>query len=357
MQEDIFTREQSQIIFGKFYARMSSLTTTSDFEIARNSHISLIINAIRKNPEIWNRNCQLNITWIGEHFINRLSNENEDLTKAELDDIFSICFRFLFEFYLSIKNELSMEFERARRFASESIDNFEISAKNQIEYAIREMPISILKALLNNDEISNIRNHTKNVNDSLAMQQKWDEELSAKESRVDALKEILDKHESAFNFVGLHQGFDDLSRNKKAERKNLLRFLIALGIIIPSLIFVEIFFIISNATDLKNIKDILILTIIPTISFIGLLLYYFRILLFNFNSVKSQLLQLELRKTLCSFIQNYAEYAEPLKAKDKEALAKFENIIFSGIVTNDDKLPSTFDGAEQLVNLIKSVKG
>lgn len=36
------------------------------------------------------------------------------------------------------------------------------------------------------------------------------------------------------------------------------------------------------------------------------------------RSVQSQLLQLDLRMTLCRFIQSYAEYAAELKAKHPE---------------------------------------
>lgn len=42
--------------------------------------------------------------------------------------------------------------------------------------------------------------------------------------------------------------------------------------------------------------------------------------------------------------------------KDKGVLEKFENLIFSGLVADPDKLPSTFDGMSQVGALIKSIK-
>lgn len=66
------------------------------------------------------------------------------------------------------------------------------------------------------------------------------------------------------------------------------------------------------------------------------------------------MVQIELRKTLCQFIQNYSDYSKNIKEKDANSLEKFENLIFSGLVTNEDKLPSTFDGIEQLTKLIKN---
>ncbi|HDR1868661.1 TPA: hypothetical protein SIC62_000746 [Pasteurella multocida] len=67
-------------------------------------------------------------------------------------------------------------------------------------------------------------------------------------------------------------------------------------------------------------------------------------------------MQLELRKTLCQFIQSYADYAKEIKEKDRSSLEKFENLIFSSILSDSEKVPSTFDGLEQLANLIKNIK-
>jgi len=45
-----------------------------------------------------------------------------------------------------------------------------------------------------------------------------------------------------------------------------------------------------------------------------------------------------------------------MKMQDSSALEKFESLIFSGVFSNPEKLPSTFDGVEQIGSLIKSVK-
>ena len=45
-----------------------------------------------------------------------------------------------------------------------------------------------------------------------------------------------------------------------------------------------------------------------------------------------------------------------MKKQDSSALEKFESLIFSGVVSDPEKLPSTFDGVEQIGNLIKSIK-
>jgi hypothetical protein len=60
---------------------------------------------------------------------------------------------------------------------------------------------------------------------------------------------------------------------------------------------------------------------------------------------------------LCEFIQSYADYSANIKKQDSSALEKFENLIFSGVVSEPEKLPSTYDGLDQLADFIKSIKG
>ena len=265
-------------------------------------------------------------------------------------------FRFLFELYLSMKNDLAMEFEAARRFVFNNVDLFESNAKEQIEYAIRDMPINIFKSIANSESIESIKDFNAVSAKAEKLKEEWENDLSARESRVDKLKNSLSEYENGFNFVGLYQGFDDLAKEKSAERDSVLFWLKVLSVIIVLPVLAELIIIYLNIDDITAIKDGLIVSIFPTLSLAAIAIYYFRVLLFNYKSVKSQLLQIDLRKTLCRFIQHYSEYSSEIKKQDSESLAKFENIIFSGIVTEDGSLPSTYDGIEQIGKLIKSAR-
>lgn len=293
--------------------------------------------------------------WIGDQFISRLADE-EELNKESLDNICSMSFRFLFELYLSTKNDLAFDFERARRFIFNNVESFESSAREQIEFAIREMPISIFKAVANSDEIETLKNFDAVAAKAKQLKVEWDNDLIERERRVKAIEESLSKYENAFNFVGLYQGFDDLSKEKIRERDGILFWLKLLSLVIVLPIAAELIFIYVNIDSLSVIRDGLLVSIFPTISLVAISIYYFRVLLFNYKSVKSQLLQIDLRKTLCRFIQSYSSYASEIKSKDAGVLERFERVIFSGIVTEDGNLPSTFDGIEQISKLINSVK-
>jgi hypothetical protein len=350
-----FNTQHAKSILGKFVSRIDGIATEDDFEAQRNSLIHLVIGSMENSPEQWDEQCQINIGWIGDNFISRLSN-NDDLDKSKLDNICATCFRFLFELYLSMKNELSMEFSGAKKFVLSNLESFEHMAREQIEFALREMPIAIFKQITNSEDISSIKEFNSVSKSAKKLKSEWDKEIQEKESKVNKLKESLEKYENAFNFVGLFQGFDDLSKEKVKEKDNILFWLKTLSILIVLPIVAELIFIYSNIKDISAIKEGVIASILPTLSLVAISIYYFRVLLFNYKSVKSQLLQIDLRKTLCRFIQHYSDYSSDIKKQDSESLAKFENIIFSGIVSDEGSLPTTYDGLDQIGKLIKSAK-
>ena len=353
---DLFTRANNAAVLNKFKVQLDEIHPENGFEKDRNGHIKTIIGSMAGDPLQWDKHCQINIGWIGNHFISLLSEGTGDLSKSKLDDIYSYCFRFLFELYLSIKEDLSIDFEKARRFAFHNIDKFEQNAKEQIEFAIHQMPISIFKVIANSDSIKSIKDFNETALHAVSMKDEWDKDLTEREKRIQTLKSELSKYQTGFNFVGLFQGFEELSIDKKNEKDGILFWLRLIGIIILAPLVAELITLYLNLHSIDKIRDLLLLSIVPTVSLVAILIYYFRVLLYNYKSAKSQLLQIELRKTLCRFIQHYADYAAKMKEKDKESLSKFENIVFSGIVTEDEKLPSTYDGVEQLSNLIKSIR-
>ncbi|GAD02019.1 hypothetical protein [Agarivorans albus] len=352
----IFDTNQSKTVLSKFKHKVDVLVPDDDFGKQRNSLIRLVVSSMENKPEQWDNLCQINIEWIGDQFISRLSDEEQKLSKERLDDICSMCFRFLFELYLSMKNDLAMEFESARRFVFNNVGLFESHAKEQIEFAIRDMPISIFKSIANSDSIESIKDFNSISAKAEELKKEWEKDIVDKETRVNKLKESLSEYENGFNFVGLFQGFDDLAKEKSDERDNILFWLKVLSALVVLPVLAELIIIYKNIDNIAAIKDGLIVSIFPTLSLAAIAIYYFRVLLFNYKSVKSQLLQIDLRKTLCRFIQHYSEYSSEIKKQDSESLAKFENIIFSGIVTEDGNLPSTFDGVEQIGKLIKSAK-
>lgn len=70
------------------------------------------------------------------------------------------------------------------------------------------------------------------------------------------------------------------------------------------------------------------------------------------KSIKSQLIQIDLRLNLCEFIYDYIETRDKTHSeKVSESWKGFEALIFSPIQPNEDKIPSVMDGTDALVDL------
>ena len=182
--------------------------------------------------------------------------------------------------------------------------------------------------------------------------------IEKKQKEVDILDEKLDKQKTAFNFVGLSQGFENLLSKKRISKWtsfSIMTIFCILLITVP-IVFLGGRFLNWFPEYNINWNDIGWEHTLPIFGLEFVLIYFFRVVLTHYNSIQTQIMQIELRQSLCQFIQSYADYAKEIKEKDGGSLEKFENLIFSSILSTPDKVPSTFDGLEQLSNLIKNLK-
>lgn len=242
------------------------------------------------------------------------------------------------------------------REAWEKVKQKVFSKDDGVYYAFYQQPISILNFYMNNtgfktffdfEKKSTELKHTittqkLDINQSISFYWK---ELKSKESEVTKLKDKLDEYKTAFNFVGLSQGFESLLQQKNEAKTKTFWLLSGLAIVT---ILPLGFKFMANVDSWQSMLSVIGLEFV--------LIYFFRVVLNHYHSLQTQIMQLELRQSLCQFIQSYAEYAKKIKTDDKDALEKFENLIFSSILSNPDKVPGTFDGVEGLTSLLKELK-
>lgn len=324
--------------------------------------ITVVASSMIDNPELWEESCSFNIQYIGNSFKSRIQNLRDNISEQEAANIYECMVRFLVELNLSYGPE-GLNFLR-----SDSLGKVIIPLKekmyfprseyaSQLNYAFYKMPIDILCSYMGNkgfktffefDERRNaleksIQQYQNEVNEKIV-------EVQQRINDVDKLKEKLDEYKTAFNFVGLSQGFENLLKQKNEAKKKTFHLLASLAIaaLLPlGFSFCKKF--IANV-------DISWQSMLPIIGLEFVLIYFFRVVLTHYHSIQTQIMQLELRQSLCQFIQSYAEYAKKIKTDDKDALEKFENLIFSSILSNPDKVPGTFDGVEGLTSLLKELK-
>ena len=289
---------------------------------------------------------------------------DETKSNDDLEEIFSLSLN-LFYIYLSelqfriggLHQSIGFEVNSLSQFISEYFKDHPIYAR-YLKFADRDIPFKILQEILNTSGLKNLNTTIEKFNAIEKTLRNWDKSLSDKEAEVTRLEKSLESYKDAFNFVGIFEGFNKLHVKKENELWWSRIGLALIGCVIFGTFAYELHSI-KSIIQISKVIDIptLLAITIPFTLLILLLLYFFKIILQTMRSVQSQLLQLDLRMTLCRFIQSYAEYAAELKAKHPEGFEKFEGVIFSPLVSSDDKIPNTFDGLDQLSSVVNIVKG
>ncbi|UCX05009.1 hypothetical protein [Shewanella glacialimarina] len=353
-----FGNKDNAQILAEFLRKSGAAHIDNEVRAVRLSLARDIINYIYKSPEGWDERCTFNIKHIGDQFLKWLMNFDPQ-KGVDIDHIYSMSYRFVceFDFLVGAGQELGMELRSIKTKMQDDIAEMDDDVKSQMIYASYIMPANIAKDFINDANIGVFKNFEQRKVEAEKLKAQWDEEIEQKKITTEALKDKLDEYKIGFNFVGLYKGFSDLAIKKTNESFWLFWSLIFMGIVIVSPLIFEIIFAAREIYGGQSFSANHLIILIPLISVELILIYFFRIILANYRSVKAQIMQLELRQTLCQFIQSYAGYSVEIKKQDSGALEKFENIIFSGILSDPEKLPSTFDGLEQIGNLIKSVKG
>jgi len=323
-------------------------------EVKRRADIvKSILSDMVYRPNTYNKNCSFNIKKKGLAFKQSLREISSDKSsEVHIDNLYVYSYRFLQElqFYIEdsgIKGVISSVIS--------DIEGTNGDLKSSLINATYLMPAHIVKDLINNEGITELKDFNLLV--KKAKQERIDlkNSLTKERTTTEQLKSTLEKYTDAFNFVGLYDGFDQLKKDKNSEKKTSIILLSLFGFLMLLPPIIEIIYLGNNLFKAEDFKNSIYLSFLPLITIEILLIYFFRIFLHNYKSIKLQLLQIDLRRTLCQFIQNYADYSKEIKSKDSDLLDKFENIIFSGIVGNEDNLPSTYDGLNQISDIFTKV--
>ncbi|WP_404972972.1 hypothetical protein [Vibrio campbellii] len=337
-------------------AKRSAFDSDDAVYEVRLSRAREIVEYILREPDKWSEKCTFNIEWIGDRFIENLRDYRADRTQ-EINDIYTASYRFLCEFDFFVGHGKSLTFELRSLKSSIQSDALKLDSEvsPQIVFASYLMPAEMTKKFVNSEGLEAVTTFEAKMKAANELKIRWDSELKQKEQVLTALSEKLDEFTTGYNFVGLYKGFGDLAKKKQDEQKLLLGTLIAMAVLILAPLVVQ--FTSNLGVTTVDISWKSLLSLAPLVSIEVILIYFFRIVLHNYKSVKTQIIQIELRQTLCQFIQKYAEYSSSIKENDPTALDKFENLIFSGILSDSEKLPTTFDGLENIGSLIKNIKG
>jgi hypothetical protein len=353
METAFFASEYGQELLRRISKQLQALQ--ADEKVSR---LREAIRIVANNAKDFDENAAANVGWIGKVLAGDVEAFEKDASPGAVDSLYATFYRYVTEYELSIPEGqgLSLELNSFVSYARVNETEFSADAQRQLRFANHGMPLLIMRRLLGSSAIVNLRNIEQYSGEVAQRFGEWDRSLGQHEEHVQRLEKALKEYETGFNFVGLHKGFDDLAQEKKKELSKLRIAMLAMGALALAPVAAELIFVFLNVARFDAVRWALTASAFPVISLTVLFVYYFRMAARAVDGAKSQLLQLELRKTLCRFIQSYADYANKMKDSRAESLAKFENIVFSGVVNSEEKMPATFDGMDQLTKLLKAVK-
>lgn len=324
---------------------------------------------------------------LGDNFVSIIKATREkDPDKVEID------IDTIMNFLGQVAQEVQLRKEGSPSIALSEVLNYFFYSEYRTDeekvisvYLTGKLPLLIYASVVNEQKGS----VTNQIKEAEAKVTDWNTKLKSLDdtaTKVTDLQEKLKEQNISFNFLGLSAAFNQFYRSKRISLFIALGSLIVLGLLIlavPAVTLVSINSVpqeqietqngpaskedkkestLSDKKDNQNkvqkSNDFVDLTThaLPIIAIEIILLYYFRILLQNYNSTKSQIMQLQMRNAICQFIEPYVQFKEEHK-EFKDSFEKFESQIFSGLAPNDESIPSTFDGIEQLGKLVKTIRG
>ena len=248
---------------------------------------------------------------------------------------------------LKIKSQGYFDFNYYQHLKNDDfLDHFYLSL------SIQERKFKSKLEKLENAKVNTLREINERKGALDAELQDFDKNIIKNRNETHELASLLKKQKTAFNFVGLSKGFEKILKKKTCAKWTSF---FLLSLITLSMFTILGYYRNTLPNEPTEIFDFWKFSM-PYLGLEFILLYLFRVVLKHYNSIQTQIMQIELRQSLCQFIQSYADYAKEIKEKDGASLDKFENLIFSSIVSTSEQVPSTFDGLEHITNLLKSAK-
>ena len=356
-----FATEQNSAAIRNFHAALRSLPPLEEPNPEVIRPLTTFFGILSQNLTVFDERCKGNIEWLGTRYIDQLIHFFESRSEKNHDqlliDIFTTSYRFVCELEFSQPGDLSFELQGIKSFVFEKLEKFQGTDRQQLIYANYTMPANLMKKMLQHSSLSDFKAFAETAKSAKDMKVQWDGEIAAKRTETEGLQEAIEKLQTKYNFVGLVKGFELLGARKQSESARAFIFILALGAVMLLPVCVQLWFVLNNIESIETHRATLVYSLPPLLALELIILFFFRVVLVNYRDLKAQLLQLDLRISLCQFIQSYSEYSAKIKKLDSSALDRFESIVFSAVTSSAENMPATFDGVEQISKLVSSLRG
>ncbi|KLW17261.1 hypothetical protein [Enterobacter sp. BWH52] len=249
----------------------------------------------------------------------------------------------------------SKRFMEAKDFLANYNEYKEASIKSEV---IRDAESKVRIETLTKESLSSISERFNTIVHAIKKDaeevKKLANDVGKSLEEVQALEERVSKLRTKYNFVGLSSGFSQIKDKKEEELRSsevAYKNLFGCMFICPLIILLIHVFLPEKVPQGYNVLQVLL----PFVTMEMVMLYFFRLSYLEAKSLRAQLLQIDLKLSLCSFIDNYVKYRKEHNTNVRKVLDSFDSVIFSPIQANENNIPSMFDGMEALANLADKI--
>ena len=356
---------------------------------------STFVSIINNNPQHFDENTGFNQDTILSHMEFRA----DDYKKDKIDFL-STLLRVLYEYYFWTGTHSVITPNYITDSKLTLLENIFENNENKLQFSwIRDkLPIALMKWLLNSNKLTDARNF---VSDLDANKKKFLDDISnnldlainkinkdteasislistnyddIKKAIVDgkleadanlkyvsdsrdeikALEERVRNLKSEYNFVGLSSGFNIIKEKKEKELSTTeMNYKNLFGTVFIAPVVAVIIHIAFPDLYPKDYSAIFIL--FPFITIEMAIIYFFRLSYLEAKALRTQLMQIDLRLSLCAFIDGYVEYRRKNNIAIEKVLDSFDALIFSPIQNNENNIPAMFDGLEAIAGVAEKV--
>jgi len=201
------------------------------------------------------------------------------------------------------------------------------------------------------EHFSKIQSEIENVKNEASVGLEY---IKSAKVEINALEQRIENLKSEYNFVGLSSGFNQIKDKKEKELHDVeMNYRNLFGCIFIAPVLAVILHFVYPSVYPKDYSAIFIA--LPFFTIEMALIYFFRLSYLEAKSIRTQLVQIELRLSLCAFNDGYVEYRRKNETDVSKVLDCFDSLIFSPIQMNENNIPSMFDGVEAIAGLAEKV--
>lgn len=252
-------------------------------------YLIAILEMIAAEPARFDELAAANVSWIGGQFLGEIRGYIEAPPDGRADmvrSIFVSAYRFFCEFDLNDPREPSMQKLSIANFVHGKLEEFSGMERQQLVYAAYLMPAQIIRRLLSNPAVRGFQEFSSAVEQARTLKETWDHDLNSRTMRLNALAENVAKVSSEYNFVGLVHGFTKLRKQKLSEQRVAFWSLFGIGLVMLSVLIKQASFILGNIELIDKLQKTLLYSLPALVAVEIISLYFFRVVLAQFRSVR-----------------------------------------------------------------------